>query len=60
MPKNVYFWSRKEAAQNNTERHQIFAEELYPLAKLSRKEFQEKLKEFKDKNFDLLNKKLED
>jgi len=51
----MYFWSAKEKAQHNTERHQIFAEELYPLAKLSRREFQERLEEFKDKNFDLLN-----
>lgn len=61
MPKigynSIYFWSRKEAAQHNTERHQTFAEELYPLAKLSGKESQEKLEAFKDKNFDLINNK---
>ena len=55
----MYFWSEKEKAFYNTERHQIFKEELYPLAQLSRTEFQERLKEFKEKNFDLLNKKVE-
>lgn len=51
---SVYFWSEREREQHNTERHQVFVEELYPLARLPRKEFQEKLEEFKEKNFDLL------
>ena len=55
MPNNVYFWSHKERAQHNTERHQVFAKELYPLAKLSGKAFQDALLEFKEKNFDLLD-----
>jgi len=55
MPKNVYFWGTKERAQNSTERHQIFKAELYPHASLSGKEFKEKLEEFKEKNFDLLD-----
>lgn len=65
MPKigynTIYYWSFKEKAERNTERHQVFVKELYPLAKLPRKEFQERLKEFKKNNFDLINikKKLE-
>ena len=55
MPKNVYFWSAKETAQHSTERHQIFQKELYPYAKLPRQEFLERLEEFKEKNFDLLD-----
>ena len=59
MPKNVYFWGTKERAQNSTERHQTFKAELYPHASLPRSEFKQKLEEFKEKNFDLLNNKLE-
>jgi len=59
MPKigyhSVFFWSAKETAAHNTERHKVFREELYPLAHLSRKEFLEKLEQFKIKNFDLLD-----
>ena len=58
MPKigyhTIYYWDHKEKAARNTERHQVFREELYPLAKLSAKEFQEQLKIFKEQNFDLL------
>ena len=57
MPNNVYFWSAKETAQNNTERHEVFRKELYVAASLSRQEFLDKLEEFKEKNFDLLNNK---
>jgi len=59
MPNNVYFWSRKETAQHSTERHQIFRGELYAAASLSREEFLKTLESFKEKNFDLLNNKLE-
>ena len=58
MPKNVYFWSRKESAQHDTERHEVFRKELYPLyngnVHLTHAEWDAKLKEFKEKNFDLL------
>jgi len=61
MPKiwhnKVAYWSRKETAQYNTERHQVFKEELYPLASLPRSEFRTQLEIFKEKNFDLLNNK---
>jgi len=50
-----YWWSAKETAQYNTERHQVFREELYPHASLPREEFKKKLEEFKEKNFDLLD-----
>lgn len=59
MPKNVYFWSRKETAEHNTERHKVFREELYPHASLPREEFLVKLEEFKERNFDLINNKKE-
>ena len=59
MPKNVYFWSAKETAEHSTERHQIFKKELYDAASLSREEFLKTLESFKEKNFDLLNNKLE-
>lgn len=59
MPNNVYFWSRKESAQHDTERHEVFRKELYVAASLSRQEFLDKLEEFKEKNFDLINNKKE-
>lgn len=63
MPKlwhnTYYYWSRKETAQHNTERHQVFREELYAAAALSREKFKESLEAFKEKNFDLINNKLE-
>ena len=63
MPKlgyrSYYYWSRKESAQHDTERHEVFRKELYVAASLSRQEFLDKLEVFKEKNFDLLNNKLE-
>jgi len=59
MPKlwhhTYHYWGAKEKAQYNTERHQVFKEELYPHASLSRQEFLDKLGKFKEKNFDLLD-----
>jgi len=57
MPNNVYFWSTKETGQHSTERHQVFREELYAAASLPRERFLASLEAFKEKNFDLLNKK---
>jgi len=54
-----YFWSAKETAQHSTERHQIFKKELYVAASLPREKFLASLEAFKEKNFDLLNNKLE-
>lgn len=52
--KTYYYWSRKETIQHDTERHEVFRKELYSHASLSRDEFQRKLAEFREKNFDLL------
>lgn len=51
---NVYFWDERERIEHNTERHQVFREELYPCARLPREEFLEKFVEFKKNNPDLI------
>ena len=54
-----YWWSRKETAQHNTERHRVFQKQLYlnfeGNTRLSHEEWEAKLKAFKEKNFDLLD-----
>ena len=57
----LYWWSAKEIAQHNTERHRVFQKQLYlnfeDNIRLSHEEWEVKLKMFKEKNFDLLNNK---
>ena len=49
----VYYWSEKERALHNTDRHKLFVKELYPHASLPYEEFMVKLEEFKLKHKDL-------
>lgn len=54
-----YYWSDVETEIHNTERHQIFRDELYRCASWDPKEFQIELADFAKRHPGLFKKKLE-
>lgn len=52
----VYFWSEAEKDAHNTERHQLFKNELYGKASWSKAELQIELAEFKKRHPELFEK----
>lgn len=53
MPKNVYFWGRREKEMHNTDRHMIFKRELYPYARESSEDFALRIAQFRTNHPDL-------